>query len=105
MEKDFENAYYHGLAGFIVVYNPQTIVKTALEQLTQIYKNYNNEIKKQDTTTSHQEDSKKIDETIKKMQELFNVQNLAKVKKEIPIWDSTIDSENVLFTHTLPPKV
>ena len=31
MEKDFENAYYHGLAGFIVVYNPQTIVKTALE--------------------------------------------------------------------------
>lgn len=48
--------------------------KTALEQLTQIYKNYNNETKKQDTTTSHQENSKKIDETIKKMQELFNAQ-------------------------------
>lgn len=40
-----------------------------------------------------------------KSEELFNIQNLAKVKKEIPIWDSTIDSENVLFTHTLPPKV
>ena len=39
MEKDFENAYYHGLAGFIVVYNPQTIVKTALEQLEMILKN------------------------------------------------------------------
>ena len=30
--------------------------KTALEQLTQIYKNYNNEVKKQDTTISHQEE-------------------------------------------------
>lgn len=63
--------------------------KTALEQLTQIYKNYNNEIKKQDTEVSHQEDSKKIDETIKKMQELFNVQkSLTTLKaKAAPVED------------------
>lgn len=39
MEKDFENAYYHGLAGFIVVNNPELIVKTSLEQLEMILKN------------------------------------------------------------------
>lgn len=63
--------------------------KTALEQLTQIYKNYNNEVKKQDTEVSHQEDTKKIDETIKKMQELFNVQkSLTTLKaKAAPIED------------------
>lgn len=63
--------------------------KTALEQLTQIYKNYNNEVKKQDTEVSHQEDSKKIDETIKKMQELFNVQkSLTTLKaKAAPVED------------------
>lgn len=63
--------------------------KTALEQLTQIYKNYNNEVKKQDTTISHQKDTKKIDEAIKKMQELFNVQkSLTTLKaKAAPVED------------------
>lgn len=35
---NYENAYYHGLAGNIVVYNPQTIIKLALKQLDMILK-------------------------------------------------------------------
>lgn len=34
----YENSYFHGLAGNIVVYNPQTIVNLALKQLDMILK-------------------------------------------------------------------
>ena len=71
--------------------------KTALEQLTQIYKNYNNEVKKQDTTISHQEDSKKIDNTIKKMQELFNVQkSLVSLKAKAAPVEDIEEAESVI---------
>ena len=35
---NYENSYFHGLAGNIVVYNPQTIVNLALKQLDMILK-------------------------------------------------------------------
>ena len=35
---NYENAYYHGLAGNTVVYNPQTIINFALKQLNMILK-------------------------------------------------------------------
>ena len=35
---NYENTYFHGLAGNIVVYNPQTIINLALKQLDLILK-------------------------------------------------------------------